>query len=67
MWRERLDILVGHGIGNGQLMPTLGTTAGENGAAILIGHAGAEPMLVHSFPVSGLKSSLHGSNSNLKG
>jgi hypothetical protein len=63
---EGLDVLVGHGIADGQLVATLGATAGEDGAAILGGHAGTEAMLVDALPVAGLKSSLHGRNSNLK-
>jgi hypothetical protein len=47
-------------------MTTLGATTGQYGAAILVRHARAKAMLVHTFPVSGLKSSLHGWNSNLK-
>jgi hypothetical protein len=47
-------------------MPTLGAATGQDGAAILVGHAGAKAMLVYAFPVSGLKGSLHDRNSSLK-
>ena len=56
---ERLDILVRHLIADRKLMTAFGATARKNGTAILGGHAGAKPMLVHSFTVSGLVRSFH--------
>jgi hypothetical protein len=64
---EKLDVLVRHGIADRELMTALGATAGENIATIFGGHAGAEPVLVDSFPIAGLERSFHDGKSILKG
>jgi hypothetical protein len=40
-------------------MTAFGTATGKDRAAIFGSHAGAEPMLVHSFPIAGLEGSFH--------
>ena len=53
-----------HGIADGQLMTALGAATGKHRSTIFVGHAGAEPMLVDSFPIARLIGSLHWQDSD---
>ena len=57
--RNGLNVLVGHLVTDRQTMTTLGTTAGQNLAAVLGFHARTKTVLVDALAIAGLVSSLH--------
>ena len=55
-----LNVLMSHGIADGQLPTALGPASGKNLLAVFGLHSGSKTMFIDPFSVSGLKSSLHG-------